>query len=112
MTQEVRLEKEKVVLDSEKMYSGMENPNAGEKLVRKAIGLPVKKQLVYYKDKADENSVVNVTNYRIEEMYDGSDRWYTIEITTAEGDVKRIHSAYLAEMQKPSFVADMAAQSV
>lgn len=112
MTQEVRLEKDTVVLDSEKTYSGMENPDAEEKLVRKAIGLPVKKQLVYYKDKADENSIVNVTSFRIEEMYEVSDRWYTIEIATAEGDVRRIHSAYLAEMQKPSFVSDMAAQSV
>lgn len=110
MTQEVLVGKDAVVLDSEKVYTGINNPNDEEKLVRKAIGLPVTKQLVYYKDNRNSDSIVNITDYRLLEMYDITDRWYTVEITLVDGSKVRIHSSYLAEMQKPSFIADMAAQ--
>ena len=110
--QKVMIDNEMVVLSSAKLYSGLENPNDEEKLVRKAVGLPVKKQLVYYKNKRDVDSIVNVTNYRLIEMYEVTDRWYTVEITTADGDLVKIHSSYLAEMQRPSFISDLEAQSV
>lgn len=109
MIQEVAVGAEIVVLDSEKQYLGCENPEDTEKLVRKAVGLPVKKQLVYYKNKHDSKSIVNVSAYQLIEMYDISERWYTIEITIESGEKIRIHSGYLIEMQKPSFIADMAA---
>ena len=89
MTWEIQIGKEFVVLDSDKIYSGKANPIQEEKLIRKAVGLPVTKQLVYYKDKHDPSSVVFVHDYRIK---------------------VRLHSVFFAEMQKPSFVADMIAQ--
>lgn len=107
MTQEIKIGNDIVILDSERHYSGIDNPNDDEKLVRKAIGFPVKKQLVYYRDKLDQTSVVNIKEYQLVEMYNITERWYTVEITTEQGEVVRIHSAYLIEMQKPSFVADM-----
>lgn len=110
MTQEVQLGKDSVVLDTEMTYSGAENPSDEEKLVRKAVGLPVKKQLVYYKDKRSSDSVVSVSSYQLVEMFNITERWYVVEVTLADGAKTRIHSSYLAEMQKPSFIADMAAQ--
>ena len=110
MTQEVQLEKEIVILDSDIIYSGKEEPAEEEKLVRKAVGLPVKKQLIYYTDTHDANSVVNVEKYQLIEMYNINDRWYTIEVIFADDTKARIHSRFLAEMQKPSFISDMEAQ--
>ena len=43
------------------------------------------------------------------EMYNEWNRWYTIKVILADGTTAMIHSSYLAEMQSPSFVADMAA---
>ena len=110
MTQEVQLGKESVILDTEMTYSGAENPGDEEKLVRKAVGLPVKKQLVYYKDKRSSDSVVSVTSYQFIKMIDITEKWYVIEVMLVDGTKARIHSNYLAEMQKPSFIADIAAQ--
>lgn len=106
MIQKVSLEDEIVSLDSERLYSGAQNLDDAEKKVRKAIGLPVTKQLVYYKDIHDSKSAVAIKKYRLAEMYEISDRWYTVEIVLDDESVVRIHSYYLAEMQKPSFVSD------
>lgn len=110
MTQEVLLGKETVILDSEQYYRGTEKLNPEEKLVRKAIGLPIKKQLLYYPNKTSADSVMKVEGYKLVEMYDISERWYTIELYLMDGSKVRIHSMYFIEMQKPSFIADMAAQ--
>lgn len=110
MTQSVLVGKDTIILNSDTVYTGMENPQNDEKLVRKAVGLPVKKQLIYYKNTHDSESSVNVISYKLAEMYNITDRWYTMEITLDDGSKVRIHSSYLAEMQKPSFIADMAAQ--
>lgn len=110
MRKQINVGKGIAVLDTEEIYTGQEKPDADEKLVRKAIGLLVTKQLVYYPDKRDGQSKVNITSYRILEMYDTSEPWYLIEITTETGQTVKIHSAYLSEMQKPSFIEDMAAQ--
>lgn len=112
MTQDIQIGGDIVTLDSEKLYSGMDNPQGEEKLVRKVLGLPVKKQLVFYKNKLDAESVINIVTYQLVKMYNITERWYTIEINTADGNKARIHSSFLGEMQKPSFVADMIAQAV
>lgn len=97
-----------VILDSEKLYSGMGKlVEREDKLVRKAIGLPVTKQLVFYTDQRDAKSIVNVINYQLVEMYDISEKWYMIDITLSNGQKVRIHSRYFIEMQKPSFITDM-----
>ena len=110
MIQTVQLDKLEIILDSEKVYSGKDNPSDEDKLVRKAVGLPVKKQLVYFPDKSDPESAVKVVKYQLVEMYEISDRWYTIEITTEDNKSIRIHSDFLAEMQKPSFFSDLSNQ--
>ena len=110
MIQEVTIGKDIVVLDSDKSYTGTDNLENEEKLVRKALGLPITKSLVYYPDKRSANSIVHINEYKLIEMYDTTERWYTVEITLVDGAKVRIHSGYLAEMQKPSFIADMAKQ--
>ena len=48
--QKVKDENEMTALGGEKLYSGAENPPEEERPVRKALGLPLKKQLVYYRN--------------------------------------------------------------
>ena len=43
-------------------------------------------------------------------MFQITERWFLVEVTLENGETRRIHSAFLAEMQKPSFIADMKAQ--
>ena len=112
MTQTVSLGKSSVTLETGIFYSGAENSSDQEKLVRKAIGLPQKKQLIYYPNKNDQASAVKVIRYQILEMYEITERWYTLEIETEDDRTVRIHSSFLADMQKPSFIADMKVQSV
>ena len=117
MNIEIQLDNDTVFLDTDKEYSGADVDNipeeekAEEKLVRKALGLPITKQLVYYPNKRDASSVVNVVSYRVNRVYGESDKWYVIVITTETKQEVSIHSSYLGEMQKPSFVYDMEAQS-
>ncbi len=106
---EIAIGSDTITLDSEKQYTGSDEVTEQDKLIRKILGLPITKALIYYKDKYDTNSVVNVKTYRIVEMYE---TWYTIELSLEDGTSKAIHSGYLSDMQKPSFIADMAAQSV
>ena len=101
-----------LILETNKDYSGAKELSEEEKQVRRALGLPVTKQLVYYRDKRDAKSIININSYRIIEMYEITDRWYTMEIKTAEDRTYIINSMYLTEMQKPSFIADMASQAV
>ena len=110
MTQTVSLGKNNVLLETDVFYTGSENPSDQEKLIRKAIGLPQKKQLIYYPNKNDQASAVNVLRYQILEMYEITERWYTLEIQTEDARIVRIHSSFLADMQKPNFIADMKEQ--
>lgn len=110
MAWQVNVENEQVLLSSETMYSGGENPSPEERMIRKAVGLPVTKQLVYYKDTLNPNSVENVISYRLIDMFQITERWFVVEVTLEHSETRRIHSAFLIEMQKPSFIADMKAQ--
>ena len=110
MTWLVTVDNEQIMLSSDALYDGGEKPSSEERLIRKAVGLPVTKQLVYYKDTLNPNSVVNVQSYKLIEMYQITERWFVVEVNIENEDTKRIHSTFLAEMQKPSFVADMKAQ--
>ena len=112
MTQEVLVGEDKILLDSAIRYSGTaidKKDNAG-KLIRKAIGLPVAKPLVYYKDKRDASSVVAIKSYQLVEMFDVTEKWYTVEASLEDDSIIRIMSWHLIEMQKPSFITDMAVQ--
>ena len=63
MTQSVLVGKDTIILNSDTVYTGMENPQNDEKLVRKAVGLPVKKQLIYYKNTHDSESSVSLITF-------------------------------------------------
>ena len=65
----------------------------------------------YYLDKRDASSAVIVKEYQLVEMYDITDRWYTIKLFLENGETVLIHSMYLQEMQKTTFVSDMEKQS-
>lgn len=91
-----------------RLFSGGKELDDEEKAMRREIGLPVTKQLVYYPDKHAADSVTNVTHYRIEKTYNTTEKWYTIEITTENGTKVKINSLFLVEMQKPSFLEDIA----
>lgn len=110
MEMELQVKKDKIIVESDKYYTGAAEPANDEKLVRKALGLPVKKELVYYRDKNDASSKVTVEKFKIIEMYEITTPWFTLEIEPADGDCVRIHSFYFAEMQKPSFIEDMKKQ--
>ena len=99
-----------IPIDSNYQYSGEEEPDEAEKIVRKILGLPLTKRLVYYGKKDDPNSKVNIISYQVLEMYEITERWFTIQIHTNDNQDVFIHSGYLAEMQKPSFISDMAEQ--
>lgn len=107
MTQTVQIDEDVVELDSEVTYFLTENPEREEKLFRKALSLPVKKPIVYYKDKHDVKSAVKVLSVRLLEMYDVTKRWYTCEIHLCDSTTVVIHSWYLADMQSPDFVFEV-----
>ena len=97
-----------VVLDTEKTYYGKAPEDDIEKDIRRALNLPITKQLVYYPDK-NENITVNVETYKIIEVFSN---WWTITIHLENGDDVNIHNLYLKEMQSPTFISDMQKQGV
>lgn len=98
--------KRTILFDTELLYSGKEPSSDIEKDARRALNLPITKQLVYYPN-ININQTIDVEEYGITEVYD---EWYTVKIKLADGVEKMIHSAYLKEMQSPSFIADMKKQ--
>lgn len=112
MVREFKVNDDTIILDSEKDYSGSDEISDEEKVIRRFLGLPIKKQLVYYLDKKDKNSIIGIERYRLVEMYGNEDAWCTVEIFLKNNESVRIHSRYLVEMQKPSFIEDIKKQEV
>ena len=110
MEMELQVKKDKIIVESDKYYTGSAEPANDEKLVRKALSLPIKKELVYYRNKDDASSKVTVEKFKIIETYNTTTPWFTLEIEPADGANVRIHSFYFAEMQKPSFIEEMKKQ--
>lgn len=76
------------------------------KELRKEIGLPVTKQLVYWrKDNAVWNSYV-VTNYEVVDTYEPS-KSHSLKVLLANGEEVRILADYFSDMQKTTFVSDI-----
>lgn len=92
------------------VYSGKIPETDAEKAIRRVLKLPVKKALVYYKDVKDSASVIDVEQFEVTEKYDITDFWCTLRIKLADGTERNIHSSYLSEMQKSTFIADMEKQ--
>ena len=78
-----------------------------EKVVRIVLDLPITKELVYYTNARDKDSVVKVEKFRISELFDKTELWATLEIMTDSGNTLMIHSWFFRHMQKPSFIKDM-----
>lgn len=101
------IDEESISFDTDTVFKGEEKPTDNEKLIRKILGLPITKQLIYYKDIKDAKSVRNIKRYRIVKLYEITDRWATIEIELDDGEKVLINSMFLIDMQKPSFIDDM-----
>lgn len=77
------------------------------KELRKEIGLPVTKELIYwYKDESRSWRQTKVSNYEVVATYEPSGS-KSILITLEDGSRVRILGDYLADMQKPSFLSDI-----
>lgn len=77
------------------------------KELRKEIGLPVTKGLIYwYKDKSHVWKQANVTNYEVIATYEPSGN-KSIRVTLENGSQVRILGDYLADMQKTSFLSEI-----
>lgn len=79
------------------------------KELRKLIGLPKTKPLVYYSDKHDASSKTEVVDFWVEKVFDEDENnvWYGVTVLLPDGTEKRLHSAYFAMMQKKSFIQDV-----
>lgn len=95
-----------VSVDSEEWHIGTKPDDKQDRDLRKLLDLPITKALVYYKNPRDESSKMNVVKFRVAEVYRISDFWATVEIVTDTGREVKIHSAFLAHMQKPAFVKE------
>lgn len=113
MQQEVKVKQGKkeqiVTLETDKLYFGHELPFDHDKCVRKALNLPVTKQLVYYSNRRDKSSKTPVIAYKIVAMhiYMQTDRWYELELTLEDSSTVKIHSDFFEEMQDPRFIEHM-----
>lgn len=88
------------------IYEGIRGRGSleGEYDLRRLLGLPLTKPLVYYPDTKENNSV-SVDSFCITEIYDD---WYVITLHfTDKRDPVNIHHRFFSEMQSPSFVEDM-----
>ena len=74
-----------------------------EKEIRKVLGLPLTKPLVYYPDKT-KNETVSVVSFTIIKEYVSM---WSLKLNLENGDTVRILSRYFAEMQSPTFIRDM-----
>lgn len=96
-----------VTINTDARYSGASDVDENDRLVRKVLGLPVTKELVYYSYKQSVPSAVPVSSFQVSCILDG---WFILDITLSDGEVHSIHSSYLSEMQRPSFISDMKKQ--
>jgi len=95
-----------VSVDSDEWHIGTKPDDKQDRDLRKLLDLPITKALVYYKNPRDESSKMNVVKFRVAEVFRIGDFWATIEIVTDTGREVKIHSAFLAHMQKPTFIKE------
>ncbi len=103
MKQPIQIGSQLFELDFEKDYYLSDDPNEEEKLFRKALSLPIKKQIIYYKNKNTPSSAIKVVSIHVLEVFEVTDKWYLCELSLCDESPIRIHSAFLAEMQKQDF---------
>ena len=96
-----------IELDSDILFSGEKEYLYEERAYRKLFRLPLTKQLVYYTNKSDYRSAVNVNSFRIVQAYNKTSLWCTMQLFCEDGRQVLIHSRYFAHMQEPSFISDL-----
>ena len=82
-----------------------ENLSESDSDLRRLLGLPITKDLVYYSE-VNEESKKKVDKYTIDQIFTVTEPWFVLKVFMGEDTVK-IHHRYFAEMQSPTFVADM-----
>jgi len=88
------------------VYSG--EPDDNQYLLRKLLGLPVKKALVYKtKKEGGEWDTTDVKEFSVTETYGITEIWSTVRLIFADRPDVLIHSGYLADMQTPGFEKKM-----
>lgn len=89
----------------ESIFIGDDEEKTKEKELKKEMKLPVTKTLVYYRRSDDFGwRMYKVLTWKIAERIAD---WYTLEIEVEGLGKVKIHHAFLAQMQKPTFVKDM-----
>ena len=73
--------------------------------IRRFLGLPTTKDLVYYPS-SREDKRIPVDKFVVNKIYTITDPWFSLTLYAGEETVN-IHHRYFAEMQSPTFVADM-----
>lgn len=68
-----------------------------ERTMRKQLGLPITKQLVYYDNDFNKYNIISYSVYENHDSYD------TIEIKLENKKKIKIHEAFLREMQLPHY---------
>lgn len=81
------------------------------KELRKELGLPVKKDIVYWYKEGRKWVSKKVIDYRVADKYMPSES-YSLQIVTEDNVTVRILADYLVEMQKTDFVTDIEGEEV
>ena len=94
-----------------KIEVGTEDAGSAEALteeeldVRRFMGLPTTKDLVYYPS-SREDKKIPVDKFVVDQVFTITDPWFNLVLYMAENTVK-IHHKYFVEMQSPTFISDM-----
>lgn len=73
--------------------------------VRRFMGLPTTKDLVYYPS-SREDKKIPVDKFVVDQVFTITEPWFILILYMGEETVK-IHHRYFVEMQSPTFVSDM-----
>ena len=90
---------------------GMECPGSASGLteneldVRRFLGLPTTKDLVYYPS-SREDKKIPVDKFEVDQIFTITEPWFGLTLYMEDATVK-IHHRYFAEMQSPTFISDM-----
>ena len=73
--------------------------------VRRFMGLPTTKDLIYYPSSREDKSIP-VDRFVVDQVFTITDPWFSLVLYMGEKTVK-IHHKYFVEMQSPTFISDM-----
>ncbi len=94
---------------------GMEFPGAAAALteteldVRRFLGLPTTKDLVYYPSSREDKKIL-VDKFMVDQIFTITDPWFKLILYMGDDNVN-IHHRYFVEMQSPTFISDMNKES-